>query len=302
MMTLLLRIASALDVYSALNIADADAFFSCIVQIVIFGLLPISLYALTNRGGVRKLALDFGVKRVRPKSALLILPLAVCMIIVGSGVSYVWQLMLVILGFTHVSSPTDYSSIAVLFKQLALVALLPSIFEEIAHRGLIYAGYRELGYKFCFVSALLFSLMHQNIVQTGYTFTDGLVMALAMYYTGSVFPGIFIHFLNNAYSCVSEYVAQNGGPLSFMNVAADWLDGTSTGRIVSALAFVAAAALVALIMIALRKQALKDGNISGPAFSTPKDERPLYKDAPFIATVAIGVGATVFSLIWGLTR
>ena len=44
--TLLLRIASALDIYSTLNIKDSDAFFSCVVQIAIFAFISVFLYSL----------------------------------------------------------------------------------------------------------------------------------------------------------------------------------------------------------------------------------------------------------------
>ena len=44
--TLLLRIASSLDIYSVLGIADSDAFFSCVVQIAIFAFLSVFLYSL----------------------------------------------------------------------------------------------------------------------------------------------------------------------------------------------------------------------------------------------------------------
>ncbi|MCM1305911.1 MAG: CPBP family intramembrane metalloprotease [Bacteroides sp.] len=302
--SLLLRIASALDVYSALGVSDTDAFYSCMVQIMIFGVMPISLYFLTvgRREGAKKFLGDFGVKKVKGKTALLVLPLAICMIIVSSGISFAWQNMLALMGYVRTSSPTDYSSIGVLFSELVLVAVLPATFEEIAHRGLLYAGYRECGWKFVLISALYFSLMHQNITQTGYTFFAGACMALAMYYTGSIFPGIFMHFLNNAVSVVGEYVGQNGGFLSFINVIENWIYGSYAGLAVGIVIVIVCAALMALIYYAMRKNAVKDGIIDPRPFAPVEGVKPVYKDIPFILTVVIGVGATTFSLVWGLLR
>lgn len=301
-MTLLMRISSSLGIYGALGVEDSDAYFTCVVQLIIFGVLPISLYLISQRCGSKRALCDFGVKRVSAKNALRTLLLAICMIVVGSGVSYVWQIALSLLGYRHVSSPTDYYNIGVLFKEFALVAVLPAIFEEVSHRGLIYAGYREYGFKFAIISALLFALMHQNIVQTGYTFVDGLAMALAMYYTGSIFPGMFMHFLNNGYSVFSEYVAQNGGPFSFINVVSDFLNGTVVGMAISVIAFVLFAVLAAVILARMRKDAVKAGAVNPESFYVPDDVLPLYKDVPFMVTVALGVAVTTFSLVWGIMR
>ena len=201
--TLLLRIASSLDIYSVLGIADSDAFFSCVVQIAIFAFLSVFLYSLGAKGrgeNAKDIISDFGFKKISAKNWLLIIGICVCAIVVSSGISYVWQTVLRMIGFTHVSSRTEYSSIGVLFKELFLVAVLPGVCEEVAHRGLIRAGYAECKWKFVIVSALLFSLMHQNIVQTGYTFFFGATLALITYYTGSIWGGILIHFVNNAFN------------------------------------------------------------------------------------------------------
>lgn len=301
--SLLLRIASSLDVYSALGIADSDTFYSCVVQILIFGVMPLCLYFLTvvRREGARVFISDFGIKKIGGKTALLVLALSVCMIVVSTGVSFVWQNMLSLMGYVSSSSSTDYYSIGVLFKELAIVAVLPALFEELTHRGLIYAGYRECGWKFVLISALYFALMHQNIRQTGYTFFGGAAMALAMYYTGSIFPGIFIHFLNNATSVIGDYVRQNGGFLSFINVAEDWIYSSPAGMAVGVIAVAVCAVLMVLIYYALRKSAVKSGIIDERPFA-PVDVKPAYKDIPFILTVLLGVGATVFSFAWGLMR
>ena len=303
--TLLLRIASALDVYSALGVKNSDAFYSCMVQIMIFGVMPISLYFLTvgRREGVRQFLVDFGIKKVGGKTALIVLALAICMIIVSSGVSFVWQNMLALMGYVRSSSPTDYSSIGVLIRELALVAVLPAIFEETAHRGLLFAGYRECGWKFVLISALYFSLMHQNITQTGYTFFAGVCMALAMYYTGSIFPGIFMHFLNNAVSVIGDYIGQNCGFLSLITVIENWMYGTIAGLAVGIVIVLVCAVLMVLLFYVMRKDAVKKEIIpNARPFEPVAGVKPVYKDIPFILTVVIGVGATVFSLVWGLMR
>ena len=302
--TLLLRIASSLDIYSALNIADSDAFFSCVVQIVVFGFLSVFLYSLGARSrgeSAKDILCDFGFKKISAKCWLLILPMCVCAIVVSSGISYVWQITLRLIGYTHIPSSTDYSGLDVLFKELFLVAVLPGVCEEIAHRGLIRAGYRECCWKFVLVSAVLFSLMHQNIVQTGYTFFFGATLALITYYTDSIWGGILIHFANNAYSVLSGYAAQNGGAFDFINKIEDWVYSSNLGFTVAAASVVVCACLLAFFFFLMRKDALRNKRIN----DDPIDKNvvlPLYKDVPFLLTVAVGVIATTFSFVWGMMR
>lgn len=303
--SLLLRIASALDVYSALGVKDTSAFYTCVVQLLIFGVMPLALYFLTvaRRDGARQFVTDFGIKKVSGRNCARVLVIAICMIVVTYAVSYFWQSLLSLMGFTRVPSQTDYSSIGVLFKELVLVAVLPALFEELTHRGLIYAGYRECGWKFVLISAVYFSLMHQNIVQTGYTFFGGTVMALAMYYTGSIFPSIFIHFLNNAVSVIGGYIAQNGGVFSFITKIENWIYGSPAGIAVGMVVAVICAAILIFMFMRMRRDAVKGGLVDERPFAPSlADTKPLYADIPFIITVVLGIGATAFSLAWGLMR
>ncbi len=303
--TLLLRVASSLDVYAALGVENSDAFYACAVQIFIFGVMSLSLYFLTagRKDGLRVALNDLGIRRgLSAANWGRVAVIGVCTIVVTSAVSFVWQSILQMTGYIHVSSPTDYDSAGVLVRELVLVALLPATFEEIAHRGLLYAGYRECGWKFVLISALYFALMHQNVVQTGYTFFGGAVMALAMYYTGSIFSGMFIHFLNNAVIVVSGYIEQNGGFLYFLVKFENWIYASAAGLAVGVLLTFVCIALIVIMLIFMRKEAVKKGIISAAPFYTPSGSLPLYKDIPFILITAIGICATVFSLVWGIMR
>ncbi len=303
--TLLLRVGSSLGVYDALGV-DGSQFFTCVVQLLIFGLLPIGAWlvglAKSPEEKLKDFSSDFGIKKVSGRNFLRIILLTICMIIISSGISFVWQTVLSLIGYTRVSSSTDYSSLSVLFEQLALVALLPGIFEEVAHRGLLWAGFKDAGWKFVLVSAIYFSLMHQNIVQTGYTFFDGVLIALVMYYTGSIFPGIFMHVANNAVSVCSGYISQNGGVFNFINVFEDWLYSTIGGLVVCVVSVILACVITVLIFWRMRKDAVKAGLVGEIPFEKPKDNTILVKDGFFIATVVLGIGATVFSLVWGILR
>lgn len=306
LMTLTLRVTGSVGIYSYVNI-NADYYFTLIVQLLCFGVLPLSLYCIfckrgTNRG-IASLSRDFNIKKVGFCDFALSVGIGVCMIYVATVVSFVWNVILNAAGFTSVSEQTEYASLGVLFLELLMTAVLPAVFEEITHRGLIFAGYRETGWKVVVISALLFALMHQNVRQTGYTFFDGLVLALLVYYTGSILPAMFVHFMNNAVSVLWDYGSYTGGWLSFMDKLSDWFYGSLIGYIVGVIIFVIASVAMFFMFKKLRDRAVSGNRIPAQPFAKPDaDVLPLRRDGLLWAVIAVGVAATVFSLVWGILR
>ena len=81
------------------------------------------------------------------------------------------------------------------------VAIIPAILEEIAIRGVLLQPLRRFGDGFAIVvSAVIFSLLHGNMVQIPYTVIAGIYFGYVMVATGSLWPSIILHFLNNFYS------------------------------------------------------------------------------------------------------
>ncbi len=84
------------------------------------------------------------------------------------------------------------------FISFIAIAVTPAIIEELAVRGVVLQPLRRYGDKFAIViSAMLFSLLHGNMEQIPYTFTAGLMLGYVAIATGSLWPGIIIHFINN---------------------------------------------------------------------------------------------------------
>ncbi len=78
------------------------------------------------------------------------------------------------------------------------LAIVPAFCEELLFRGLILDRLSRFGRaKAIFISALLFSLMHQNPAQMLYTFILGLVLGYMFFESGSIWGGIILHFVNN---------------------------------------------------------------------------------------------------------
>ena len=88
-----------------------------------------------------------------------------------------------------------------------VMAVTPAVCEEMMFRGLIYnsmkARYRvsvALG-----VVAVLFGIYHMSLVKFIPTGLLGLVLCYVAYKTGSIYPSMMMHFINNALSVIVSY-------------------------------------------------------------------------------------------------
>ena len=90
---------------------------------------------------------------------------------------------------------------------LLCVGILPALVEEFAFRGVILGTMRKYmsDGASIFLSAMLFALLHGNLVQIPFAFGVGLVLGYAAVYTGSMIPGVVIHGINNVMSVVLSY-------------------------------------------------------------------------------------------------
>ncbi len=79
------------------------------------------------------------------------------------------------------------------------VAVCAPLFEEIFFRGFLYQGLRKrMGALVAiFGTAAFFAVAHFSPFQTGLVFPLGLLLAYLMEKTGSIIPGVVLHFLTN---------------------------------------------------------------------------------------------------------
>jgi uncharacterized protein len=92
------------------------------------------------------------------------------------------------------------------------IAIIPPIVEELLFRGMVLQSLRKYGDSFAIVvSAMLFGLYHGNFVQMVFAFIAGLIMALVVVRTGSLWTSILIHFINNSISFAIEMTLRYAG-------------------------------------------------------------------------------------------
>ena len=89
-----------------------------------------------------------------------------------------------------------------------LMALVPAICEELAFRGFIFGGLvRGNGrLRAIVITALMFGISHGVLQQSIAATIMGLLLGWVALRTGSVLPGILIHFTNNALSVSLERI------------------------------------------------------------------------------------------------
>ncbi|HAT4233193.1 TPA: CPBP family intramembrane metalloprotease [Clostridium perfringens] len=83
--------------------------------------------------------------------------------------------------------------------QLIITIVLIPIYEEIFYRGIIF-GYLRKNFNIIVaivVQALVFGVMHLNLVQGIYTFILGIVLALVYMYSESILGNITVHIIFN---------------------------------------------------------------------------------------------------------
>lgn len=99
---------------------------------------------------------------------------------------------------TVFSELMDGNVLGVLF----VIAAAPAICEEMLFRGMFFQAMkaRYRGTVAIVAVAVLFGLYHMSLIKFIPTGLLGLVLCYTVYMTGSIFPGMVMHFVNNAFS------------------------------------------------------------------------------------------------------
>ena len=309
-LTVLISLTLVRILFTAINYSDnfSDLLFTFLSQIICMGIIPLILYfAFNYRNNLYETNIrmknSFGYKKSDNRQALLItVIIAITFIFITRAVSIFNSVVINLIGFVPTSGPSViYSNIGDLFIDLIFTAVLPAIFEEFTHRGVLLSGLKdECGERNAIIiSALLFALMHQNIQQFLYTFAGGLILGFLTVTLKSIYPAMFIHFFNNAWSVLSSYSSQKGGIINFIEnffFLYSEIFGYALMIIVYLLAFY-------LTYRYLRKSyfhyKLNNPFILRVRYSK---ELNLALNSPLYAAVLLGALATIFTLVWGILR
>ena len=306
--------------------------FSFIMQCGFLGLFPYLLYKACFKGESDFLK-EIRVKaKVHPLSYLLAVVIGLLTYGVNVGASTVWYVLLTSFGFTYVrGAGTLFTSPEVLVFEIITSCVLPAIFEEITDRGLLLATLDDVKSDTVKVIAvgLFFGACHQNMPQLGPTAIAGVIIGFMAIKSGSIIPGMIVHFINNFIVTMGAYFAQKGITLGIITTIENFIFSNGLFSIgAGALSGIAVIFLLRYFMVINEKYQNKDAKDSDENTISEiygihyNDEKglPLYyktlsgkgdkvqvktKKSDYILLVVAflsAMAATVFTYIWGLLR
>ena len=202
-------IANAFDL---INFSQSPALYS-IYMLIVNGSF-VGLFFVYNR--VTKT--DYvKASLLKPKFGLLnaILCIIIAPIMLFGSMYLINYLMSLLQGIGYnpdTSLPLPLSNAGWLILNILILAVLPAICEELLYRGVIFNGLRKFGsVGAVLISALFFALAHGSAMQFFYQLILGVVLAVIVLKTGSIFASSLVHFLNNAIVVIYNYIVLNTG-------------------------------------------------------------------------------------------
>lgn len=237
---------------------DLPYWVQCIVSQIIL-LIPAFVYILIYRINIYKC---IPYRKIKPLDAFLSLLLGYMLIPVVLFINSVTMLFSANYMNDTVSDLTSYPFIV----QILLLAVIPPMVEEFIFRGIIYHSYRKNGIMGAAVmSGLLFGAAHLNINQFCYAFVIGIVFALLVEATGSIWSSVLAHFAFNTYSItVMKIMSAAGIDVNFMQQQADAVTLSAGEQMVSTVVQLVvlggvAVGFMLLVILIIKKLAARNG-------------------------------------------
>lgn len=212
---LISRIVASL-IGDSLSDTMLDLVFTVLMQVGFLLIGPFLIYKFALKKSTLGVLELSNVRKPDWRVMLLCIPLGVLCLLVTMGISTIWQVFLILLGYTPSggSNPETFS-VWILLLNIFLTGVLPGVCEEFANRGGFLTAMRGSfnPAQTVLLCGLAFGLFHQNITQIFYTFCFGMLMAWLVLRTKSIFPGVLVHFLNNSISVYLDFASDYNLPL-----------------------------------------------------------------------------------------
>ncbi len=189
-----------------------DAIFTLLTQVCILFAVPMLVYTFAFKQKPKEIFRAFGYRKVSGKVILCSIGMGFIAFFVIMFVSSFFSVFIQMLGYEpYVTYATDSGmSVWTFLLSMLTVAVMPGIFEEFSHRGMLLSGFNKMGsVRAVVLSGLLFGLMHLNINQFFYAFVVGMLLATVALITRSIWPSVIIHFINNGLNTYLDFAAAN---------------------------------------------------------------------------------------------
>lgn len=150
----------------------------------------------------------FPFKRPQPMMLVPAVFISLAVSVLGSLATSVISRLLGVFGLIPIMPAINTpSSLKGFVFALLNLCILPALLEECVFRGVLMQSLRRFGDGFALMtSAVVFSILHLNLLQAPVALLMGLVMGYFVLRTGSLWTGIIIHFFNNLLALLQQLV------------------------------------------------------------------------------------------------
>lgn len=139
-------------------------------------------------------------------------------VLIGFGICMFSNIVTAIAGAIFESQGVEYSvdfgsdpkGIFGFMLTFLSTVVTPALVEEFICRGLILGSLKKFGETFAIlISALLFGIMHGNFEQIPFAFLIGIGLGFMTVKSGSIWPAVIVHALNNSVSVLFTYLPES---------------------------------------------------------------------------------------------
>ncbi len=126
------------------------------------------------------------------------------------------------------------------FMSFVRVVVVAAMAEELSMRGYVMGNLKKYGDLFAVgASAVLFAIMHGNLVQAPFALIAGFTIGYFTVKTGTLWTGILIHGVNNFISLALSYIIEAAGEETGALLSAAVIYGFGFVGVITAVIFIA---------------------------------------------------------------
>ncbi|MGL4774320.1 MAG: lysostaphin resistance A-like protein, partial [Clostridium sp.] len=185
-------------IYRAIGMTDLRV--ALVVNHLVIFIVPAIIYVIVTKSNVKE---TFKLNKLYLKDIGMIFLLS---IVARPAMSF-FSLITSMFFDNNVAEVLDTISATPYAILLLIIAVLPSITEEVTLRGVILSGYDDKGMiKASIVTGLMFGIFHLDGQQFLYASVLGFVLALLVRITNSIFASALLHFLINGTSVTLQQI------------------------------------------------------------------------------------------------
>lgn len=171
-------------------------------------LFPALFYMIGNKINIKE-TLRFNSPGILPSFLIILIsaPAFYAASALNSVVIYILQFIGQAPEDTVIPLPQNLGEV---FISILVIAVAPSVCEEILHRGILLKAYENRGtMKAVVISGIMFGIFHFDITNLFGPILLGILFAYYVVRTNSIFAGVIAHFMNNFLATVLQYLTKD---------------------------------------------------------------------------------------------